>query len=83
MWGNSVFLKTPQTAYSMTYQDPSKVLEQQRALAELFKEVANQEPGTGPNLLDQEIYKGYIEEKGSGSEFDDSLEEAGDQALPD
>ena len=28
MWGNSVFLKTPQTAYSMTYQDPSKVLEQ-------------------------------------------------------
>ena len=38
-WGNPTFMKTPTTSYSMTYQDPIKVLEQQARLAALFKEV--------------------------------------------
>ena len=28
-WGNATYMKTPTTSYSMTYQDPRKIMEQQ------------------------------------------------------
>ena len=85
MWGNAVFMKTPATSYGMTYQDPVKVLEQQRALAELFKEVASQEPTSGRHPVDTAVMKGYLDDKDRASDFESegSLEEQGDQGAPD
>ena len=66
----------------MTYQDPTKVLEQQKQLAELFKEAETKPKLRGINLVDKAIMKTYVDEDDKGSETNWSVYSEGDQANP-